>query len=120
MQTLSQTIRRTRQKCEPCFDEDTKQNAQRCYKQVCQKAQQKCQKQKQAQACQRKEQCGKHQQGKPIRVAPQQVQFGCKTDIDIHNQCVQGKKKQQCDIVKVVSKHQQQQRRTSSGGIGWW
>lgn len=118
MQTLAQKIRKTQQKCKPCKDEDLQEDAQQCVKKVCQQAKQKCQAQGQQKACASKSQCQKHKKGQQIKVAMPQQDYMCGVNVKAYNQCA--KKKQQCDITKVIQKHQKQHKKTPSGGIGLW
>ena len=122
-QSLAQKLRKAKKQCEPC--EGIEQQAEQCLVQVCKKAQQKCPKQKKQQcqkdqtacepACKRKVQCDNYQKGKQIRVSQKQVQFGCKTNIDLYNQCLE--KKHSCDPVQITRKHRQKTQRVPSGGF---
>lgn len=122
-QTLAQKLRRAKKQCEQC--EGIEQQAEQCRVQVCKKAQQTCQKQKKQKcqkgqqicepACKRAIQCDTFQKGKPIRVSQKQVQIGCKTNIQIYNQCLD--KKQSCDPTQITRKHRQKTQRVPSGGF---
>lgn len=116
-QSLAQKVRKAKKQYEPC--EGIEQQAQKFFVQVCKKAPQKCSKQKDQRACEpacrKKAQCDNHQKGKLIGVSQKQVQFGCKTNIDVYNQCLENK--QSCDPIHIIRKQCQKTQRVSSGGF---